>query len=185
MRSYTPSSESTPRLRSCGSEMTVNSIKKVSERNGCYNHCSVDWWINYIKSAPLRELASFIIVILPFSRVHFVCITPVFCAHGASKLRFKLLRIGKRKACISTFSSKYRLYHSGRGRRTWTLSTRFWRPLLYQLSYTPKCITTINIISAIQRIVNTQNIFLYFNNATILNFEKIFLKMNASYWHCL
>ena len=26
---------------------------------------------------------------------------------------------------------------SGRGRRTWTLGTRFWRPLLYQLSYTP------------------------------------------------
>ena len=28
-------------------------------------------------------------------------------------------------------------FHSGRGRRTWTLSLRFWRPLLYQLSYTP------------------------------------------------
>ena len=26
----------------------------------------------------------------------------------------------------------------GRGRRTRTLGTRFWRPLLYQLSYTPK-----------------------------------------------
>ena len=25
----------------------------------------------------------------------------------------------------------------GRGRRTWTLDTWFWRPLLYQLSYTP------------------------------------------------
>ena len=25
----------------------------------------------------------------------------------------------------------------GRGRRTRTLGTRFWRPLLYQLSYTP------------------------------------------------
>ena len=25
----------------------------------------------------------------------------------------------------------------GRGRRTWTLGTWFWRPLLYQLSYTP------------------------------------------------
>ncbi len=24
------------------SEMTVNSIKRVSERNGCYNHCSID-----------------------------------------------------------------------------------------------------------------------------------------------
>ena len=27
---------------------------------------------------------------------------------------------------------------SGRGRRNRTLGTRFWRPLLYQLSYTPK-----------------------------------------------
>ena len=26
----------------------------------------------------------------------------------------------------------------GRGRRIRTLGTRFWRPLLYQLSYTPK-----------------------------------------------
>ena len=29
------------------------------------------------------------------------------------------------------------LFAFGRGRRTWTLGTRFWRPLLYQLSYTP------------------------------------------------
>ena len=28
---------------------------------------------------------------------------------------------------------------SGRGRRIRTLGTRFWRPLLYQLSYTPLC----------------------------------------------
>ena len=25
----------------------------------------------------------------------------------------------------------------GRGSRTWTHGTRFWRPMLYQLSYTP------------------------------------------------
>ena len=35
---------------------------------------------------------------------------------------------GKRTAYLSVF---------GRGRRTRTLGTRFWRPLLYQLSYTP------------------------------------------------
>ena len=29
------------------------------------------------------------------------------------------------------------LFYAGRGRRTRTLDTRFWRPLLYQLSYTP------------------------------------------------
>ena len=34
---------------------------------------------------------------------------------------------------------------SGRGTRTRTLGTRFWRPLLYQLSYTPKfdCLTIL------------------------------------------
>ncbi len=32
----------------------------------------------YTESAPLRELASFIIVILPFSRVHSVCISCAF-----------------------------------------------------------------------------------------------------------
>ena len=32
----------------------------------------------YKESAPLRELASFIIVILPFSRVHSVCISCAF-----------------------------------------------------------------------------------------------------------
>ena len=35
-------------------------------------------------------------------------------------------------------SPKRWLFLFGRGRRTWTLGTRFWRPLLYQLSYTPK-----------------------------------------------
>ena len=34
-------------------------------------------------------------------------------------------------------SPKWWLFLFGRGRRTWTLGTRFWRPLLYQLSYTP------------------------------------------------
>ena len=31
----------------------------------------------------------------------------------------------------------------GRGRRTRTLGTRFWRPLLYQLSYTPATVRTV------------------------------------------
>ena len=35
---------------------------------------------------------------------------------------------------FSGFSGKI----NGRGRRIRTLGTRFWRPLLYQLSYTPK-----------------------------------------------
>jgi hypothetical protein len=64
-------------------------------------------------TAPSRELASFIIVILPFSRVHSVCITPVFCAHGTANFHLKLLSVCNRKACISAFSSKYRLFNSG------------------------------------------------------------------------
>lgn len=67
----------------------------------------------YKGTAPLRELASFIIVILPFSRVHSVCISPDFYAHGAAKLRLYLLSVGNRKACISAFPSKYRLFNSG------------------------------------------------------------------------
>ena len=66
----------------------------------------------YKETAPLRELASFIIVILPFSRVHFVCISPDFYAHATAKLKFKLLSVGNRKACISVLSSKYRLFNS-------------------------------------------------------------------------
>ena len=31
-------------------------------------------------------------------------------------------------------------FFTGRGRRTWTLGTRFWRPLLYQLSYKQDCL---------------------------------------------
>ena len=42
------------------------------------------------------------------------------------KKRLKPWFVGKRKACISAFFSKYRLLWSGRGRRTWTLGTRFW-----------------------------------------------------------
>ena len=44
-------------------------------------------------------------------------------------------RIEREKAPEIAFRSQKM---SGRGRRTWTLGTRFWRPLLYQLSYTPK-----------------------------------------------
>ena len=38
----------------------------------------------------------------------------------------------------------------GRGTKARTLDTRFWRPLLYQLSYTP---ITFNIISRFPRLV--------------------------------
>ena len=40
--------------------------------------------------------------------------------------------------------------NDGRGTKTRTLDTRFWRPLLYQLSYTP---ITFNIISRFTRLV--------------------------------
>ena len=56
-------------------------------------------------------------------RVHFVCITPVFCAHGTANFHLKLLSVCNRKACISVFSSKYRLINSGGQRGIRTLDT--------------------------------------------------------------
>ena len=60
-------------------------------------------------------------------RVHFVCITPVFSSHATAKLQFKLLSVGNRKACISVFSSKYRLFNSGgqRGIRSISIHAGF------------------------------------------------------------
>ena len=55
--------------------------------------------------------------------MHFVCITPVFCAHGTANFHLKLLSVGNRKACISVFSSKYRLFNSGGQRGIRTLDT--------------------------------------------------------------
>lgn len=50
----------------------------------------------------------------------------------------------EQKILIAFFSQNAKNYDCpkniqkyGRGRRTWTLDTWFWRPLLYQLSYTP------------------------------------------------
>ena len=40
------------------------------------------------------------------------------------------------RAILISKTAKYRNDH-GRGRRIRTLGTRFWRPMLYQLSYTP------------------------------------------------
>ena len=37
----------------------------------------------------------------------------------------------------STYNSRCKEFFYGRGRKIRTLDTRFWRPLLYQLSYTP------------------------------------------------
>ena len=42
----------------------------------------------------------------------------------------------KRDNCRICLVDKFGNYH-GRGRKIRTLDTRFWRPLLYQLSYTP------------------------------------------------
>ena len=41
------------------------------------------------------------------------------------------------RAILNNIKTTYRCYFSGRGRRIRTLGTRFWRPMLYQLSYTP------------------------------------------------
>ena len=46
---------------------------------------------------------------------------------------------------------RYELCKIGRGRRIRTLDTRFWRPLLYQLSYTPSLIF-IHGIAAVNKV---------------------------------
>ena len=60
------------------------------------------------------------------------------------------------------------LLKNGRGRRTWTLGTRFWRPLLYQLSYTPMyCLScAIVITSPIIGNICANMLFLAFINFT-------------------
>ena len=42
----------------------------------------------------------------------------------------------------TTYSIRCKAFY-GRGRKIRTLDTRFWRPLLYQLSYTPVSLTVI------------------------------------------
>ena len=41
------------------------------------------------------------------------------------------------RAIWGIYFISFRCYFCGRGRRIRTLGTRFWRPMLYQLSYTP------------------------------------------------
>ncbi len=48
----------------------------------------------------------------------------------------------KRDKCRIRLIDRSGIYH-GRGRRIRTLGTRFWRPLLYQLSYTPKSLGVV------------------------------------------
>lgn len=68
----------------------------------------------------------------------------------------------------------------GRGRRTWTLGTRFWRPLLYQLSYTPILISTDEIMK-----VSFVNLLINFNARLIISpfsrFVNTFL-WNLTFW---
>ena len=59
---------------------------------------------------------------LPINCIFIQIDTAKFVAEKQKKPQTKRLRLRK---------------HSGRGRRIRTLGTRFWRPLLYQLSYTP------------------------------------------------
>ena len=70
--------------------------------------------------------------------------------------------------------------HSGRGRRIRTLGTRFWRPLLYQLSYTPILISTDEIMK-----VSFVNLLINFNARLIISpfsrFVNTFL-WNLTFW---
>ena len=48
---------------------------------------------------------------------------PVFSSHATAKKQLKLLSVCNRKACISAFFSKYRLFNSGGQRGIRTLGT--------------------------------------------------------------
>ena len=61
----------------------------------------------------------------------------------ASRSAAYVFSVGKHaRLCGSPYENKkvaeWRLFCFGRGTKARTLDTRFWRPLLYQLSYTPK-----------------------------------------------
>ena len=56
----------------------------------------------------------------------------------ALKKREKDLVTEKTATAREQIRDSSRAVTHSRGRRTRTLGTRFWRPLLYQLSYTPK-----------------------------------------------
>ena len=47
---------------------------------------------------------------------------------------------------LSEFRKCEAVKQSGRGRRARTLGTRFWRPLLYQLSYSPVLYIAGNVV---------------------------------------
>ena len=83
---------------------------------------------------------------------HFVKV--MFCAGAQSEVKFAWKTLAKQTSLRSNFTAegnftcpkgklswKSRVIShsafSGRGTRTWTQSLRFWRPPLYQLSYTP------------------------------------------------
>ena len=65
-----------------------------------------------------------------------------FLCVGKCKLRDEIImRKEKQKTKKTVFKNRH---FCGRGGGTRTPGTRFWRPLLYQLSYTPKfCCPTI------------------------------------------
>ena len=46
-------------------------------------------------------------------------------------------QLNYRAILYSVYAINQGCLYSGRGRRIRTLGTRFWRPMLYQLSYTP------------------------------------------------
>ena len=84
--------------------------------------------------APLRELAYLIAlyhqyiscdfrVIFVWFSCDFVWFLTVKQSHGTAKMQLKLLSAGNRKACISAFPSKYRLFNSGGQRGIRTLDT--------------------------------------------------------------
>ena len=68
------------------------------------------------------------------------------CYYITNQSQFVLREKSNKKAPKRSIQAKFKDNLSGRGTRTRTLGTWDWRPLLYQLSYTPKELFHFNII---------------------------------------
>ena len=114
-------------------------------------------------SCALRILSSLLLDIIRALRFTASLLPP-----PAALRRFTRSRSACRKFDFSTHynkrtSPKRDLFFYGRGRETRTPGTRFWRPLLYQLSYTP--------------ILQLVNYIMYFIFCQALIFFNIVLKL--------
>lgn len=125
----------------CCTKTAHHIFLKNSQKQGAKNNMLYSKLVT-VKIRPILVMFFFCI---------FVAVLAVFCIFAAvysvskylkgpkkHKAWFSISHIDKRKKSANPHDYWVcGLLIYGRGRRTWTLGTRFWRPLLYQLSYAP------------------------------------------------